>query len=525
MSSVDEKLMVIQTKFAKETIVRLDHIAKIVDTLRQHPANLDTLKQLRHEFHKIAGSGGTYGFTNMSRLARSGEEGCNLYILQNKPVEKDFLDHLEEVIQGMRSDLADSIGEKPKPTGVPLGRMLFVTNRPSFEFLLKIPEKVKELCDIAENEKQLSEYITTRSYIAIAIDNEAKNAETIKRIKQIRQNERTYKVPVIVIVENLGMIDRIKMLQSGATSFVPQDIAYKDYSTLVNQLQLELAPSRGIVFLLESNESLLQQIKQDLTKEDIRVYAFTTYDQLKRQWMKTAPDLIISNVKNREVNIYQFTNRLKNDKHFSDILVILLCENGSFEQRQAIYTSGADDFILLPYIPEELIGRVRSRIELKRYLKSTERTLTEAKANPRLPKAVLMAQQKRKVEVKKGPVKILVADDDPPILELLKFHFGQQGWFVKVANDGEEAEKALKEDSFHFIILDIHMPFRSGLDVLKEMGKNGSRGEAKVVILSAHSQDTIVQQAFAMGADDFIPKPFNPEVVVTRLKRFMEHQQ
>ncbi len=523
MSSVDEKLIVIQTKFAKETIARLDHVEKIVESLRKIPGNLDTIKQLRHEFHKIAGSGGTYGFTNMSRLARNGEEGCNLYILKNKPVEKDFLVHLDQIIQGMRNDLADAVGDNPKPTGVPLGRMLFFTNRPGFEILLKVPEKIKELCDVANDEKQLGEFITTRSYIAITLDHESKNSETLKRIKQIRQNERTYKVPLVVIAENLGMIDRIKLLQTGATSFLPHDVTYNDFSTLVNQLQLELAPSRGIVFMLESNTELLQHMKADLSHEDLRVYAFSTYDELKQQWLKTAPDLIIANVRNREVNVYQFTQRLKNDKHFSDILVLLLCDNGSFEQRQAVYASGADDFVLLPYLQQELIGRVRTLVELRRFIKSSERTLVEAKSNARIPNAVLTAQKKQKVEIKKGPVKILIADDDPPILELLKFHFGQQGWFVKFAHDGEQAEQILKEDRFHFIILDIHMPFRSGLDVLKNMGKDDTKGQAKVVILSAHSQDTIVQQAFAMGADDFIAKPFNPEVIVTRLKRFMEN--
>jgi len=71
------------------------------------------------------------------------------------------------------------------------------------------------------------------------------------------------------------------------------------------------------------------------------------------------------------------------------------------------------------------------------------------------------------------------------------------------------------------IVLDLNMPFRSGFDVLQWMSLTGFKRRTKVVVLSALNREETILRAFSLEADDFIGKPFNPEIVTTRLRRLL----
>jgi len=115
---------------------------------------------------------------------------------------------------------------------------------------------------------------------------------------------------------------------------------------------------------------------------------------------------------------------------------------------------------------------------------------------------------------------VLVAEDDHVIRRILGHHLGRHGFKVIEAQDGREATALLAERSYDLLILDINMPFFSGLDILRQMRRAGH--PTKRIILSSSHQDETVMEAFQLGADDFVKKPFNPEVLVRRIDRLLE---
>jgi two-component system response regulator VicR len=127
----------------------------------------------------------------------------------------------------------------------------------------------------------------------------------------------------------------------------------------------------------------------------------------------------------------------------------------------------------------------------------------------------------RSLQLVEGKVKVLIADDDRFVIEMLDFYLKKEGWDVVTAADGNEVEKMLEKGRYSILLLDVMMPFQTGFDVLKWLKNTSLMNSMRVVMLTAHDQDSTVRQAFDLGADDFISKPFNPELVVTRLKRFL----
>ena len=113
--------------------------------------------------------------------------------------------------------------------------------------------------------------------------------------------------------------------------------------------------------------------------------------------------------------------------------------------------------------------------------------------------------------------KVLVADDEPHLLRLVKFRLEREGYEVLTAVDGEAALQVARDQQPDLCVLDVMMPKRSGFDVLRELRSDESCAGMKVIMLTARAQDRDVDVGFSLGADDYITKPFSPQELRVRI--------
>jgi two-component system, OmpR family, response regulator len=112
--------------------------------------------------------------------------------------------------------------------------------------------------------------------------------------------------------------------------------------------------------------------------------------------------------------------------------------------------------------------------------------------------------------------RVLVADDDADIRELVEFKLTQNGYDVEAVSDGLAAWESFQADRPSLVILDVMMPGLSGIDVLRKIRESEDAG-VPVLLLSAKSRDSDVDTGFAVGADDYVIKPFSPRELVHRV--------
>jgi DNA-binding response OmpR family regulator len=110
---------------------------------------------------------------------------------------------------------------------------------------------------------------------------------------------------------------------------------------------------------------------------------------------------------------------------------------------------------------------------------------------------------------------ILVIDDDPKLAALLKEYLGSRNFIVEVAEDGIAGLEILKQGGFDAVVLDVMMPKMDGFEVLQEIRKKYS---LPVIMLTARGDDMDRIIGLEMGADDYLPKPFNPRELLARMK-------
>ncbi|MFH1002584.1 MAG: response regulator transcription factor [Chloroflexota bacterium] len=113
------------------------------------------------------------------------------------------------------------------------------------------------------------------------------------------------------------------------------------------------------------------------------------------------------------------------------------------------------------------------------------------------------------------PFRVLVVDDEPRIITFLRSKLKASGYEVLTAGNGLEALEQVRAQEPDLVVLDLLMPRMDGLEVLKELR---SFSPVPVIILSARGHDTDKIKGLSLGADDYLPKPFNPDELVARIE-------
>ena len=116
-----------------------------------------------------------------------------------------------------------------------------------------------------------------------------------------------------------------------------------------------------------------------------------------------------------------------------------------------------------------------------------------------------------------SPIKILIADDEPDIIEIISFHLEKAGYIVASAKDGSEAIEKAKQFQPDCIILDIMMPKRNGFEVCEYLRSNKEFDKTFIVLLTALNDEASHIKGLELGGDDFVNKPISPKVLVSRI--------
>ncbi|MEO5888750.1 MAG: response regulator transcription factor [Ferruginibacter sp.] len=113
--------------------------------------------------------------------------------------------------------------------------------------------------------------------------------------------------------------------------------------------------------------------------------------------------------------------------------------------------------------------------------------------------------------------KILIADDEPDILEIIQFNLKAEGYEVVTAKNGDEAIDEAKKHQPDLIILDIMMPGKNGIDVCNILRMQPAFKETLIVFLSALSDESTEIRGLETGADDYLTKPISPKILVSKV--------
>lgn len=117
---------------------------------------------------------------------------------------------------------------------------------------------------------------------------------------------------------------------------------------------------------------------------------------------------------------------------------------------------------------------------------------------------------------------VLIADDEPNILISLEYLMKREGYRVVVAHDGQEACDLIEREHPDLVLLDVMMPKKTGFEVCHAIRANEAFKAMPIVLLTAKGRDTDVAKGLAMGANDYMTKPFSTKELAQKVRELLE---
>ena len=123
--------------------------------------------------------------------------------------------------------------------------------------------------------------------------------------------------------------------------------------------------------------------------------------------------------------------------------------------------------------------------------------------------------------MKKKEIRILLVDDDPDVIEIIRFNLDHEGYGISTASDGKKAIEEAKKEVPHLIVMDVMMPNMDGIEACRLLRKDPRFNETIIMFLTARGEDYSHLAAFDAGADDYVTKPVKPRVLVSKVKALL----
>ncbi|MDY0099677.1 MAG: response regulator transcription factor [Bacteroidales bacterium] len=119
-------------------------------------------------------------------------------------------------------------------------------------------------------------------------------------------------------------------------------------------------------------------------------------------------------------------------------------------------------------------------------------------------------------------MKILICEDNPLAMKTLSIILGREGFETDTAADGKEAIGLLQTNEYDLLVVDIHLPYHSGLELVKFLRSDLGK-DTPVIVLSAFSDPQMQHQAGELGISGYIVKPFDPSELIRKIKSTLKN--
>ncbi|WP_168210459.1 response regulator [Persicimonas caeni] len=281
--------------------------------------------------------------------------------------------------------------------------------------------------------------------------------------------------------------------------------------------------SRRLVWVLGA-DTRGERLESVLAEVGAQCERFEHPEALWKRFEARRPDLVLGSTDSLAAPgaLERFVETLRRRAEVPVPLVAVTAD-GSVEMRRRMFKAGIDDFVLEPVVPSELVARVGAQLRLNRTRPgppSLPRQAASAVHNDG-GSGPSLAATAAGAPVDDAALSVLVVDDEEIIHRVLRSAFERRGWTVTQANDGREALDRAAKRQFDLVVFDLNLPFKNGFELLGELGGAAAAKRPYMVVLSAEGQQESVVRAFELGADDFVSKPVNPDILVARIARLV----
>ncbi|HEX3236576.1 MAG TPA: diguanylate cyclase [Gemmatimonadales bacterium] len=360
---IDEASLELQREYLSELPQRLDEIRADVAAFRSGSA--EAAGSLKVRFHRLAGSGGSYGFPEISRIAREHE----LWMGTAPPTtEAGRLDQALGQLAAVQRRLLAGLTGTPAVTPVQLRASLILPSSPEQEQLSKALRKEGFEVGPVRGPEHSPGTAATDPLDLLVIGTSAGEGDP-SAIASIWTRASSSRPRAVVLIETLRAVNRLRAIAAGVDAVVPAERMVEDVPRYARTLARSGPPPR-VVLLVESNPDRAATVGGQLEEANVRVVRCHLAQSVPEILDREVPDLLLLAVQLADSSGEAVARLLRRDPRLR-FLPILFLGPGTIDDQIAALRAGGDDFLPFPVSPALLVETVVVRAERSRRLRET----------------------------------------------------------------------------------------------------------------------------------------------------------
>lgn len=344
------------------------------------------LRQLaKQEAHTLAGSLGTFGLAEGSRLARRIESTLQA----EQPLSQDEAARLREWVTALRQEIERvSQGKADSATGQDTAHSFTAAATEDDRPLLLIVERDRPLANklvteattwgfrvkVAVNLTGARDKIFLESPNVVLLDPaiSSMTAEGLSLLAEL--NKQVPPIPVIVFTEHDNLTERLNVARSGGHTFLQKSAPLSQVLEAVNQVLHQADRLKAKVMVVDDDPKLLAIVRSLLEPWGLKVTTLSNPKQFWEVLEANSPDLLILDIEMPQISGVELCHIVRNDAYWSGLPILFLTVHADSDTVNQVFSVGADDFVSKPIVGPELVTRIINRLERIRLLRNLAET-------------------------------------------------------------------------------------------------------------------------------------------------------
>lgn len=430
--SWEQQFSELKQQFLKRAADRLDTVDSLIRKLAEAPDDNLILRQISQQFHWLAGSGGTYGFDDVTQWGTYGEELCDYFIKVGRPVTAEDLEKLSSALITVRhlftarlqqaivsaassadqASTADTIvKQKPAAKTVPPERTAILLDRPPHQeqptTVVAQPEvstprpatvdpqaipqdkPYAVLVDGNNNLQLLRQGLEERGVFAEEHNSSASAKKAIlerlpdvlilslplpdstgyELAEAIRAVDGGHRTVIIIQGMQSGFLDKVQAIRSGADAFFEYPADHTEVIQKVFHLLDRDKPEQYKILSVEDDPQMADFIKLTLESAGYKIQQISDAHQFENTFLSFEPDLVLMDVMLGEMTGFELAKYIRQNDRFATLPIIFLTTQNKLHMHIRSARAGGDEHLVKPVAPQLLIATIAGRLEKARALK------------------------------------------------------------------------------------------------------------------------------------------------------------
>lgn len=366
----------LKTQYMQRSTEKIALIQEGLRQLAKSPADVTLLRDLMRQFHWLAGSGGIYGFAQVTKLGMHGERLCDELLHAERQVGREDWEKLRALADSVQSafevdDQRSTVPRMmlPQPKS---GDILVVDDDENHVILLTrlFDEQALSLRHVSRADEAV---LFARSsmpagiVLILPLPDDANGYELVEKIRALPGGENP---PILVISNKVGFLDKVQAIHCGADGFFEDPV---DWETLMSRLRYLLDRNKPHLYRILSVEDDLDQsafIKAVLESAGYQVSMLDDPKYFEEALLAVQPDLVLLDIMLPGITGFELARYLRQDERYATLPILFLSTQNALDAHIESARAGADDHLIKPIAPQLLLSAVASRLERARLINS-----------------------------------------------------------------------------------------------------------------------------------------------------------